>query len=220
MMPTLDARWTAAALQLGVAVVLDALDGLGLTRQAPRIAMPSRGAPGLLVGRARTTLWLEFAHDDPATYELELKAVDGLAAGDVLVAAAGGSRRSGIWGELLTTAAMRCGAVGMVTDGAIRDVRQIGALGFKTYAQHLSPYDSYNRQKVVAVDVPVEIDGVAIASGDVILADDDGVCIVPAAHAEATLARALAKLNDENAFRDAVRAGMPAWEAYSRFKVL
>ena len=74
----------------------------------------------LLVGRCKTTLWADMAHPDPKPYELELAAVDACKPDDVLIAVAGGSTRSGIWGELLTTAAHNQGCVGAIIDALER----------------------------------------------------------------------------------------------------
>src|SRR4051812_44117001 len=174
--------WIEAAHELSVALVLDALDAEGFRRQAlPNI--PPRTAQRVIIGRAKPLLWVDFAYDDPDTYALELAAVDSIARHDLVVCATADSSRAGIWGELLTTAALQRGAAGLVTDGAVRDLARMDAMGFPVFARHLSPYDSMNRQKVVAFDVSVEIDGVAIAPGDVIIADRDGVAVVPHAAA-------------------------------------
>src|SRR5687768_2458935 len=94
------------------AVVADALDAEGYPHQSPRVQLRPLTAAGVLVGRCKTTLWADMAHPDPKPYELELAAVDSLRPDDVMIAAAGGSMRSGIWGELLTTAAQNGGCVG------------------------------------------------------------------------------------------------------------
>src|SRR5690349_18731754 len=168
--------WIAAAAELSTAVVLDALDVVGLKRQAI-LDQPPRTAGAVVVGRAKTMLWVDFAYDDPNTYDLELKAVDSIAVHDLVVCATANSRRAGIWGELLTTAAMHRGCAGLLTDGAVRDLARMDAMGFPVFARHLSPYDSMNRQKVVAFNVAVEIDGVRVAPGDVVIADRDGAAI-------------------------------------------
>ncbi len=97
---------------LYTAVVADVLDALGHREQVANGAWQRTSGVGLLVGRARTTLWEEIDQIDPRPYELELQAVDACLADDVLVAAAAGSMRSGIWGELLSTAAANRGCVG------------------------------------------------------------------------------------------------------------
>ena len=202
------------------AVVCDALDQLGYRNQAPRIQLRPYTATGLLVGRAKTTLWVDMAHVDAEPYALELAAVDGCQADDVMVAAASGSLRSGIWGELLTTAAANRGCVGAVIDGAIRDVSKIRDLNFPVFARGCSPYDSQNRQRVVDVDVAVELDGVAIQPGDLIFADEDGVVVVPQAVEHEAIAGAWEKVHAENRTRDEIRGGMLAADAYRKYGVL
>jgi regulator of RNase E activity RraA len=160
------------------------------------------------------------AHVDPRPYELELQAVDGCRADDVLIAAAGGSMRSGIWGELLTTAAQNRGCVGAIIDGAVRDVDKIAAMRFPVYARGMCLYDSLNRQRVIDVDVPVEIDGVVFSPGDLVVADRDGVVVVPQAVEADVLRLAFAKVTGENKVRDAIREGMTAVDAYKTFGVL
>ena len=91
------------------AVVCDVLDSLGYPRQSPRIPLKPVTIETVLVGRAKTTLWTELDEADPAPYAKELAAVDDCRPNDVLIAAAAGSIRSGIWGELLSTAARNRG---------------------------------------------------------------------------------------------------------------
>src|SRR5204863_5714906 len=98
------------------------------------------------------------AYEDSKPYELELIAVDGCRPDDVIIAAAGGSMRSGIWGELLSTAARNSGCIGTIVDGAVRDVRQMRQMGFAVFARGTCIYDSKDRQRVIDIDVPVEID--------------------------------------------------------------
>src|SRR5690606_18906017 len=91
------------------AVVCDALDALGYRHQSPRVRLQPLTTDQLLVGRCKTSLWVTMYHTDPAPYDLELKAVDACQRDDVFIAAAGGSMESGIWGELLSTAAANSG---------------------------------------------------------------------------------------------------------------
>jgi regulator of RNase E activity RraA len=202
------------------AVVCDALDAEGLTNRSPRVALAPMTVDRVLVGRARTTLWADMAHPDPRPYELELKAVDSCRPDDVLVAAANGSPRSGVWGELLSTAARNAGCVGVVVDGMVRDVRQMREMGFVVYARGRCPLDSKDRQRVIDLDVPVEVGGVVIRPGDLIVADEDGVAVVPAAAEAAVVRRAWDKVHAENQVRDAIRGGTSATAAFDKFGVL
>jgi regulator of RNase E activity RraA len=138
----------------------------------------------------------------------------------MLVCATANSSRSGIWGELLTTAAISRGAAGIVTDGGVRDVDKIELLRFPVFSRFLSPYDSFNRQKVFAYDVRIEIDGVPIESGDLIVADRDGVAVVPLRLASEILALALDKAGKEDQFRNAVKSGVSLTKAYEKFHIL
>ncbi len=206
--------------ELYSAVVSDALDGLGYPHQSPRIQLPRYTGEGLLVGRCKTTLWADMAHVDPQPYELELIAVDGCRPDDVLIAAAGGSMRSGIWGELLTTAAKNTGCIGAIIDGAIRDVAKIRKIGFNVFARATCVYDSQNRQRVIDVDTTVEIEGVQFAPGDLVFADEDGIVVVPQKVEKEAIRKAWEKVHAENITRDAIKAGMKATAAYEKYGVL
>jgi regulator of RNase E activity RraA len=202
------------------AVVCDALDVEGLLRQSPRVPLRPLTTVGVLVGRCKTTLWADMAHSDPHPYELELRAVDACRADDVLIAAANGSMRSGIWGELLSTAAAGAGCVGAIVDGAVRDVPRMRAMGFAVFARGTCIYDSRDRQRVIDIDAPVEIDGVRFAPGDLVFADEDGVVVVPQHTEDMVIRRAWDKVHAENEVRDAIRAGMKATDAFAKYGVL
>src|SRR5690606_19049218 len=104
------------------AVISDALDAAGFRQQCLAVSLLPMTGELKLMGRCRTTLWEDIDFEDPEPYKIELEAVDALGADDVLIAAAGGSMRSGIWGELLSTAAHNRGCVGAIVHGAVRDV--------------------------------------------------------------------------------------------------
>ncbi|OWK43903.1 RraA family protein [Fimbriiglobus ruber] len=202
------------------AVVCDALDAEGYPRQSPRIRLEPLTTDGVLIGRCKTTLWADMAHNDPRPYELELRAVDSCRPDDVLICAAGGSMRSGVWGELLSTAARNAGCVGVVVDGAVRDVVRMRHMQFPAFAKGTVIYDSKDRQRVIDFDVPVEIDGVTFAPGDLVVADADGVVVVPRAVEGKVIRRAWEKVHAETEVREAIRNGMKATEAFQRYGVL
>jgi 4-hydroxy-4-methyl-2-oxoglutarate aldolase len=202
------------------AVVADALDAEGYTHQSPRFALKPLTVNGVLIGRCKTTLWAEIDHPDPKPYELELRAVDSCQPDDVLIAAANGSLRSGIWGELLSTAARNTGCFGVIIDGAVRDVRQMRAMGFPCFARATIVYDSKDRQRVIDLDIPVVIDGVHFTPGDLVIADEDGVVLVPTAIESAVVRRAWEKVSAENQVREAIKNGMKATTAFETFGVL
>lgn len=205
---------------LYVAVVSDALDMVGLRNQCPRVDLLPRTGADFLVGRCRTTAWEDLDGPDPRPYELELEAVDSCRPGDIIIAAANGSRASGIWGELLSTAARNAGCGGVVVDGAVRDLQKMSAIEFPCFARFTCPYDSQHRQRVVSYGEPVQIDGVEFRDGDLVFADRDGVVVVPRAWEKEVLRLAHQKLTDENRTREAIKGGMRATQAYATFGVL
>ena len=204
------------------AVISDSLDAAGYRQQClettPALA-PLTGV-NRLAGRCRTTLWEEIDFEDPAPYALELEAVDDCNADEVIIAAAQGSRRSGVWGELLSTASRNRGCAGVIVDGAVRDVAAMREMGFPVFAGSVSPYDSLHRQRVVSRDEPVLLGGVTIRSGELVFADEDGIVIVPREVEDQVLAAAWQKVHAENEVRDAIRGGLGAQEAFEKFGVL
>lgn len=202
------------------AVISDALDHFGYRNQSPGVLFHAYTSKEKLIGRCKTTLWADVYHEDPDPYALELKAVDECKPGDVLIAAASGSKRSGIWGELLSTAAMNSGCVGSLVHGCIRDIAKMRTIRFPVYATGKSIYDSLNRQKVIDIDVPVEINNVVFNSGDIVFCDEDGVVVVPKQVEKEVLRYALEKVEAENITRSAIKNGMKATEAYKKYGIL
>jgi 4-hydroxy-4-methyl-2-oxoglutarate aldolase len=127
--------------------------------------------------------------------------------GDVLVAATGGSTAAAVTGDLLLGVARNRGAVGFVTDGLVRDLADLEALGMPVYALGLSP-NSPGRRGPGTVGLPIVCGGRAIASGDVIVGDRDGVVVVPRALIEATLAALDRVKAVEAAMSERVRGGL------------
>jgi regulator of RNase E activity RraA len=205
---------------LYAAVVADALDSLGRRNQSPRIPLTPYSSDTVLVGRCKTTLWVDMYHEVPNPYEFELQAVDTCTPDSVMICAAHGSMRSALWGELLSTASRNAGCIGAVIDGAVRDLTKIREMCFPVFARGTSVYDSQNRQRVIEIDIPVEIGGVRFCSGDLVFADVDGVVVVPQDLEQEAIERAWNKVNTENQIRDAIRDGMKATEAYEKFGVL
>ena len=202
------------------AVVSDALDSLGYRHQSPRVMLRPMTGEGLMVGRCKTTLWADMFHEDPRPYELELQAVDSCQPDDVVIAAAAGSVHSALWGELLSTASRNSGCVGAIVDGAARDVAKMRAMQYPVFARATSVYDSLNRQRVIDLDVPVEIAGVRFSPGDLVFADEDGVVVVPREVEAEAIRRAWAKVHSENAVRDSIRAGMKATDVFAKYGIL
>ena len=134
------------------------------------------------------------------------RAVAEARAGDLIVLAAGGSGGAGLCGELLALAAERRGVAGIVVVGAIRDVVAIARLGFPVFHRGTSPATA---RKAVPGElrVPVAIASVRVEDGDLVIADADGIAVVPARHVASVLADAEAFLAAEERTRARIEAG-------------
>jgi len=207
---------------LYTAVLSDVLDELGHRDQAMPPSIRPLDEDLVLAGFARTGLYREVfrvvADENP--YELEMALVDDLRPGEVAVFGCCGSRRIAPWGELLSTASRARGAVGCVTDGFVRDIRAIRALRFPVFHGGIAPLDSKGRGKVVEIDVPIRCAGVAVAPGDLVVGDADGVIVVPRAAEDETLRRAFAKVEGENRTRDELAAGARLADVFAKYRVL
>ncbi|HYF93782.1 MAG TPA: RraA family protein [Symbiobacteriaceae bacterium] len=106
------------------------------------------------------------------------KALGEVPAGCVLVIDGQGDPNGAMWGELTSMEAMQKGVLGVVVDGAVRDVASVRELGFPVWARHITPRVGSNRT-VGTTGGTVVCGGVAVRTGDLIVADDDGVVVVP-----------------------------------------
>ena len=207
---------------LYTAVLSDVLDELGFRDQAMPPSIRPLDEELTLAGFARTGLYREVFHaaagENP--YELEIALIDDLKPDDVAVFGCCGSRRIAPWGELLSTASRARGASGCVTDGFVRDVRAIRALRFPVFHGGIAPLDSKGRGKVAEIDVPIRCGGVAVAPGDLIVGDADGVIVVPQAIEDEVLRQAFAKVTGENTTRDELAAGAKLADVFARHGVL
>jgi regulator of RNase E activity RraA len=120
----------------------------------------------------------------------------------------------------MSTRALRCGAAGAVIHGYSRDTRGIVALGFPTFSLGRYAQDQGPRGKVVDFRVPVEIEGVRIEPGDIVVGDLDGVCIVPRKAEQDVFNAAFEKVRQEQTVRKALEEGMTSADAFEKFGVL
>jgi len=126
-------------------------------------------------------------------------------AGSILVVDAQG-HLGGFWGEVLTVAAEARGVVGLVIDGAVRDVAALRQRVFPVFSRGVCMRGTVKGAAPV-VGGPIVVGGVAVAPGDTIVADDDGVLALPAAAVEKTVAQARARADKEAAMMERLRNG-------------
>jgi 4-hydroxy-4-methyl-2-oxoglutarate aldolase len=125
--------------------------------------------------------------------------------GDVLVVD-GAGELCGYWGEVLTLAAQERGIVGLVIDGGVRDVEQIEDLGFPVFARGVSVRRT-GKHFAGSVGATIAVAGVNVRRGDAVIADSDGVIVVPAEAATATLLASARRADNETEYMRRLRAG-------------
>ncbi len=143
----------------------------------------------------------------PADNLALVAALEWVLPGDVIVAATGGYAGCAITGDLVLGMARNCGAVGFVTDGCVRDLPGIRMVGLPCYCIGVTP-NSPARSGPGTIGFPVTIAGHPVASGDVIVADQDGVVVVPQARLAEVIARLPAIRKAEAEMDQAVRKGL------------
>ncbi|MFM1989687.1 MAG: hypothetical protein RJA99_2644 [Pseudomonadota bacterium] len=164
-----DAASVDALRDVPTGAVVDALGGAGAMdfRIKPAIAGQSR-----FIGTALT------CDCGPADNLALCATLESVQPGDVLVAATGGHTGCAVTGDLVVGMARNGGAVGFVTDGCVRDLPGLRAVGLPAFAVGVTP-NSPARSGPGTVGAPVVVGGVRVASGDVIVADEEGVVVVP-----------------------------------------
>lgn len=120
-------------------------------------------------------------------------------------------------GELSAETLQLRGVRGYIVDGGCRDAEMVIAMGFPVFCRYLTPLDIVGRWLPEALGEPIVIGGVSIAGGDFVLADRDGVVVIPRAAAAEVATRTVAVMATENKVRTAILAGMDPTEAYLKF---
>jgi regulator of RNase E activity RraA len=152
-------------------------------------------------------------------FGLMLEALDDLRRHEIYVNT-GSSPRNALWGELMSTRAIKLGAAGAVVNGYVRDTKSILKMNFPTFCFGSYGQDSAPRYKVVDFRVPIEIAGVLVRPGDILFGDIDGVCVIPSEAAEEVFAKSLEKARGEKLVKKAIEEGSSAVAAFQKFGIM
>ena len=206
--------------RLTAAMVSDSLDATGVRGQVMHARIGPVTPGSRAVGRARTVRFepSELDSDDP--YGAAMDFIDSLGPGTVAVIGTGEDERTAYWGELFSASAKGHGAVGTVCDGPVRDVTKVRAVGYALFAPSFRPLDYRARMQVVSMSQPVECGGVPVAPDDLVVADEDGVVVVPQAAEAEVLARAIARATAESNVLEELLRGASLREVWERWHVL
>lgn len=204
--------------ELYTAVIGDILDSHGYMRQFLPPEVQPLHPDMLLVGRAMPVLEAN-VYDTKDSYGLMFVALDDLQPGEVYVGS-GASAYYAMWGELMSTAARARGATGALLNGYIRDTKGILEMNFPVFCIGRYAQDQKGRGRVIDYRVPVEVGGVVINPGDMLVGDIDGVVVVPRRVEAEVFSQALDKARTEKVIKTDLEQGMLASEAFKKYGIL
>ncbi len=202
---------------LATSTLANALDTSGLHNQV--IAHIKAVSPGFrFTGPAVTVKESVGNHGDYSSDDFAVGTmIDAARAGDVIVIDAGGAECS-TWGGMASLAAKLKGVAGLMVDGTVRDLEEMIEFEFPVFSRHMIPTTGRLRLKIEEINVPVKIDGVDVAPGDIICADGTGAVCLPSARAEEITEMAEILARDDAAAVEDLRAGLTFTQAMAKYK--
>lgn len=207
-LPRLDARILAAfrALEDLTGTTSDALDDCGIAGAVPASTLKPTDPAARIVGQAITVLNRRVGEPRKVSGLADIEAHNLAEAGDVLVVqgVAGISSMGGV----SATIGKRQGEAGAIVDGAVRDIDHSRSIGYPIWSAGVSPITGKWRIETMAVNDPVHIAGIEVRPGDLVIADECGVCFVPFARAGEVLAVAQRLAASEKSRLEKLEAGI------------
>lgn len=142
-------------------------------------------------------------------------------AGDVVVVDAAGETETSIWGGLMSGLCQMKGVVGAVVDGGIRDTDETRDLGFMIFSRSIVPRSTHSpysgRMEPISINVPIQCGGVIVKPGDIVLADEIGVVVIPLESSAEVLKKAQEQAEKEERTRAKIREGKTVEELLAEF---
>ena len=204
-----------------VAMFSDALDAIGLRNQVMSPLIKPLENKFTIIGFASTLQFIEsadFNPDDP--YAEAIDFIDALAPSQCVVIATGMGLKSAFWGELFSTAARGRGATGVICDGPVRDTVKIREIGFPTFSNGTRPEDYKGRMRIDSSGQPIMCAGVSVSAGDLIIADEDGVVVVPSERIDEVVHLTNHRASQENLVLRELQQGSRIREVWDKYHVL
>jgi regulator of RNase E activity RraA len=209
-------------------VIGDVMDKLELFHQFLPPAIRPLRHDMVVIGRAMPVLSVDVFRERVSgtanqlmekPFGLMLEALDDLKPNEVYVNT-GSSPRNALWGEMMSTRAIKLRAGGAVLNGYSRDTRAVLNLNFPTFSWGSYGQDAGPRYKVVDFRIPVEIGNVLVRPGDILFGDIDGVCCVPREAEAEIFTKALEKARGERLVKKALEEGSSAVAAFEKYGIM
>ncbi len=203
--------------RLSTANVSDGLDRAGIDG-APQGIGPLWSGCGKIVGPAATLKLVPAGEAEESPVLGTLEAVKRGNAGDVLVIDQGGRTDVNSYGGVAGFTTRQFGLVGTVIDGVTRDIDEYKTLNLPVYGRGFIQRSIRDRCACAGYGIPVRLGGIPVEPGDIVLADENGVCIVPQSRASEVLAYSTLFKSIEEGIVEAVRQGVDPVEAHNRVR--